>query len=95
LCFADGALIAFEFLGTNATPAIDDRARLMDNQAAPQTASRAACALGSIGTNAVPALLKVFQNPAHPCQRDARTALIRISQDQIPHGGFRSAGPFP
>jgi PBS lyase HEAT-like repeat-containing protein len=81
---AEGALIAFDFLGTKATPAIPDLARLMDNQAAPQSASRAAFALGAIGTNSVPALLKVSQNSNHPCQQDAKTALIRINHNIQP-----------
>jgi hypothetical protein len=91
---AEGAVLAFDFLGANAAPAIPDLARLMDNPAMPRTASRATCALGAIGTNSMPALLKVFENPKHPCQLEARTALIRINLNLQPTGdGFRRVDP--
>jgi hypothetical protein len=75
---ARGAAIVLDRLGPKAAPATDILARMMNDTAANLTSIRATRVLGNIGTNSIPALLKVVQNPQHPRHSDARFALARI-----------------
>ena len=62
---AEGAGAAFQVLGARAAPAIPELARLMNGRAGSITATRAAVALGLLGTNGLPALLAAIDDPEH------------------------------
>ena len=62
-----GAQDAFCLLGTNAPPqTITELVRLMNATNMPQTRFRAASILPSTGTNGLPALVAVLENPTQP-----------------------------
>jgi len=66
---------ALWILGTRALPAIPELTRLMNDPSRPETARRAAGALRAFGTNSLPVLLAVVDNPKHPCRTTAILAL--------------------
>ncbi len=89
---AAATMNAFEVLGSNAASSIPELTRLMNDPLAPETAVRATRALGLSGTNALPALLGVVDNPTHPCRVVAleslgymRSALGDSAAMLVPH----------
>jgi hypothetical protein len=72
---AFGTYEAFGILGPRATPALPDLCRFMDATNAPETSVRATAILRFLGTNALPALLAVMQDPRHPRRRQAVASL--------------------
>jgi hypothetical protein len=76
---ADGAEVAFQFLGNKATAAVPKLISLMNNPSAPETAARATLALGYLGTNALPPLLAVIDNPTHHCHHVALLTIAHMS----------------
>src|SRR5262249_30591447 len=84
---AHGALYGFAVLRSKATPAIPDLVPLISNHAPSQTSWRAIFALGYIGTNALPPLLEVIQEPYHPNRARAIAAVSMIldnSDSELP-----------
>jgi HEAT repeat protein len=72
---ACGSVLAFRQLGSTAAPAIPELARLANNPASRQTAWSAILALTEIGTNSLPVLQQIIENPQHPQRVDAAYAL--------------------
>ena len=60
-------------------PAYSDLCRIMNDPNPIDSAVRAAENLACLGTNALPALLALAQNPQHPCQYNAMRALPFLS----------------
>jgi hypothetical protein len=83
-------LSSFYFLGARATPAIPELARLLDDPSAPETATRAAFALAQVGTNSLPALLKVIDTPGHR-RRSQAVLAMRVLIERSPES-FGEAG---
>jgi hypothetical protein len=76
---ACGSLLAFRQLGSTAAPAIPELARLANNPASRETAWRAIQALAEIGTNSLPALQQIVENPQYPLRGPAAFALTTMS----------------
>src|SRR5262249_12504862 len=84
---AHGALYGFAILRSKAAPAIEDLVPLISNRVASQTSWRAIFALGYIGTNALPPLLEVIQEPYHPNRARAIAAvsmMLENSDSELP-----------
>lgn len=67
---ADATCSTFRILGPQALAAMGELSRLMNDPTHPETAARAAEALCYLGTNALPHLIPVLENPQHPCRFD-------------------------
>jgi HEAT repeat protein len=76
---AAGVPYAFDVLGKRAMPVFDDLCRLMNDSKRPETAPKAAMALGSLGTNALPPLLAVVVKTNHPAQWEALFVIHQMS----------------
>lgn len=75
LKLAFGSCTALHVLGPRAIPALEDLRRLMNETKAPMAAQRATAAMGDLGTNGLPDLLAVIENPLHP-QRLVAVAVL-------------------
>jgi hypothetical protein len=78
LQLANGAPLAFDALRTRAMPVFGDLCRFLNDTNRPWTASRAATALGFLGTNALPQLRAVAADASHPARSDAAIAITEI-----------------
>lgn len=87
-----GADRALCILGTQAVSALPELVRLMNDSSRPETARRAAGSLRALGTNSLPALLAVVDNPNHPCRTSAILALEIMGRDIGP--GMAPALPY-
>lgn len=79
-----GADRAFCILGPQAVSALPELTRLMNDSSRLETARRAAGSLRGLGTNSLPALLAVVDNPNHPCRTSAILALEIMGRDVGP-----------
>jgi hypothetical protein len=75
---ASGSILAFRQLGNTAVPAIPQLARLANSAASRETAWRAIEALAEIGTNSLPVLQQIIEDPRHPMRASAAFALTTM-----------------
>ena len=93
---AGGSVGAFGHLGPQAAAAVPELARLANDPGAQETAYLAITALGRIGTNSIPALVAIIDNPRHPLRATAIFALEEVGTNAtqaVPHLESLMRGP--
>lgn len=80
---AEGAAEAFRVLRTNTPPEVLlELTAMLNNSQMPQTASRAARALGNLGSQGEEPLVLALQQPHHPARFFAMTSLYQLNQNK-------------
>jgi hypothetical protein len=78
---AEAAVLAFDTLGTNAAPALNNLVLLMQDSTHPMTSVRATMALGGLGQCALPALAQALFTPTQHERQLVALELFEMSHD--------------